>query len=355
MRFIPPITGNTELDIFLVDVSRYLSDVPSVPEFNKGTGVIKNPIDDSVIGYLNRYLYVRYADDAEGTNFTTSPTTRSFYGLYNSIEEVPADSEDWSKYTWYPVDQLDPTAVLNGTNILYVKVYGGRSAEFQIGAAPADSTWYTIPVFNYIDLDDLIGPGSIVTEDLADGAVTEPKIADGAVTIAKLAATGTPSSTTYLRGDNTWATIVSGFTLPQTIVSNEDRAIVLAEVGGHFFHPESDDNEIILTIQNETLLDLDIGSTLTFVNMKNNFYVRIDGGELAILDTTTKTPAILLEPYSKAVALKVAAGLWVIEREGSTNVTIVADPGSVLIGDFNFLFGAYTENPDAAMDFNFPA
>ena len=32
-------------------------------------------------------------------------------------------------------------------------------------------------------------------------------IAAGAVTIAKLAATGTPSASTYLRGDNTWATI----------------------------------------------------------------------------------------------------------------------------------------------------
>ena len=32
-------------------------------------------------------------------------------------------------------------------------------------------------------------------------------IATGAVTIAKLAATGTPSASTYLRGDNTWATV----------------------------------------------------------------------------------------------------------------------------------------------------
>jgi hypothetical protein len=35
-------------------------------------------------------------------------------------------------------------------------------------------------------------------------------IDNGAVTIAKLSATGTPSATTYLRGDNTWATISGG-------------------------------------------------------------------------------------------------------------------------------------------------
>jgi hypothetical protein len=42
---------------------------------------------------------------------------------------------------------------------------------------------------------------------LATNAVTNIKMADDAVGIAELSATGTASSTTYLRGDNTWATI----------------------------------------------------------------------------------------------------------------------------------------------------
>jgi hypothetical protein len=50
----------------------------------------------------------------------------------------------------------------------------------------------------------------IATGDLADGAVTTPKIADAAVTVAKISATGTPSSSTYLRGDGAWAAI-AGF------------------------------------------------------------------------------------------------------------------------------------------------
>lgn len=37
-------------------------------------------------------------------------------------------------------------------------------------------------------------------------------IDNGVVGVAKLSATGTPSSTTYLRGDNTWATVTSGGT-----------------------------------------------------------------------------------------------------------------------------------------------
>lgn len=43
-----------------------------------------------------------------------------------------------------------------------------------------------------------------------DGSVTTPKIAAGAVTPPKIAATGTPSDTTYLRGDGQWATPPAG-------------------------------------------------------------------------------------------------------------------------------------------------
>lgn len=49
------------------------------------------------------------------------------------------------------------------------------------------------------------GTGSVAAT-LAANAVTNAKMADDAIGIAELSATGAPSATTYLRGDNTWGT-----------------------------------------------------------------------------------------------------------------------------------------------------
>ncbi|MDO7845074.1 hypothetical protein Q5H92_01805 [Hymenobacter sp. M29] len=51
--------------------------------------------------------------------------------------------------------------------------------------------------------------GTYPNPTVAASAITSTKLADDAVTIPKLSATGTASATTYLRGDNTWATIPS--------------------------------------------------------------------------------------------------------------------------------------------------
>jgi hypothetical protein len=49
--------------------------------------------------------------------------------------------------------------------------------------------------------------GELPTANIAANAIVEADIANSAVTLAKLSASGTKDATTYLRGDNTFATV----------------------------------------------------------------------------------------------------------------------------------------------------
>jgi len=73
-------------------------------------------------------------------------------------------------------------------------------------------------------------------------------IAAGAVDIAMLSATGTPSGTTYLRGDNTWAT-VSGFSWGATATGTSGDGVTLTSGSG--------------AAANTTALKIDINNTTT--------------------------------------------------------------------------------------------
>ena len=60
------------------------------------------------------------------------------------------------------------------------------------------------------DKGDITVSSSGATWTIDNNAITNAKMADDAIGIAELSATGTPSSSTYLRGDNTWASITTG-------------------------------------------------------------------------------------------------------------------------------------------------
>jgi len=63
------------------------------------------------------------------------------------------------------------------------------------------------------------GVGLITTP--SDGTVTTAKLADSSVSLAKLTATGTKDATTFLRGDNTFATPTDNGKILQVIMSDD--------------------------------------------------------------------------------------------------------------------------------------
>lgn len=107
-----------------------------------------------------RYLIVRYADDAAGTNITTDPDGKTYYGLQPSdvviIDANPAD------YTWFAAGET-----LSSDMSVWVRVSGENIATFQTSAdAPDLSGW-----FNMTSQTDVSSPhvdlysrtGSVVT------------------------------------------------------------------------------------------------------------------------------------------------------------------------------------------------
>jgi hypothetical protein len=90
-----------------------------------------------------------------------------------------ADGKLYTEHTGGVVKEIIPSTVVDG---------GITTAKIADGAVTSAK----------------IADGTIATGDLADSAVTTAKIANANVTIAKISASGTPSSSTFLRGDGSW-------------------------------------------------------------------------------------------------------------------------------------------------------
>lgn len=109
------------------------------------TGQITGP-QGIVIGYLYRYLSVKYADSFNGAvNFSNSPTNRQYYGVNNSNSTT--ESTNPADYIWYKA-----AGGFGTTKFLFYQTIGGRGINFFVGTTAPDYT-YVKDSGSAIDLD----------------------------------------------------------------------------------------------------------------------------------------------------------------------------------------------------------
>ena len=133
------------------------------------------------------------------------------------------------------------------------------TAAIPAAVAAIEATYTTtIPAFEPAD-------NSVTNAKMADNSVTNAKMADDAVGLAELSATGTPSSTTFLRGDNAWVAPAGGgweFVSAVT-ASSSNSASLTGMASGYDYLAEAYD--IIPASDNKTLyMQFGTGSTPTY-------------------------------------------------------------------------------------------
>jgi hypothetical protein len=144
------------------------------------------------VQFTNRYLVIAYADDINGTGFTTDPRGKSYFGFVNTTSSSPVLNP--ALYTWLPAN---PTFGLD--NYLLFINRGSRRFSFNVGTADFTATtglfvptntalfdpsiWSGLPDgTNYIDLDSRTG--QLITSGtttVANGEISVVNNAEGRV------------------------------------------------------------------------------------------------------------------------------------------------------------------------------
>jgi len=181
---------------------------------------------------------------------------------------------------------------------------------------------------------------------IADGTVVASDIADDSISIPKLSATGTADATTYLRGDDTWATVVDTDTtytasgvlsidgannITSTAEANAaDTAITTAD------NAWTGSQRATLVVDNDLSFDMNLGQkfkatpagagTLTFTNITNGqsgiVWLVNTGGHAISKAGTVLADANFLTTVS-------TAGTYLVHYESDGTNVIVTNSGAV--------------------------
>ncbi|GAB3839171.1 hypothetical protein [Hymenobacter jeollabukensis] len=209
--------------------------------------------------------------------------------------------------------------------------------------------------------DNAVNSGKLVdnavtTNKLINNAVTSAKLADDAVTIPKLAATGTASATTYLRGDNTWATLptssgwsLSGNTIDgnQFLGSNNNEDLIFKRNGAEAFRVFSNGR---VSLGNNTpssysvLLGFNAGAAVTTATQ--NVFVGAKAGESSNAGSNTFVGYRAGQQATDAGNTLLGTEAGVNMTSGGNNVFVGNSAGSQTasraLGNGNIILGGFS-------------
>jgi hypothetical protein len=139
------LDSNPSPDELAGAVNYLLANLSSSSTANQRTGQIIDA-GGQVVGYLYKYIQVKYAQSYDGSvGFSNVPTGATYYGIRNS--DSSTESTNPADYIWTQV-----TGGFGSTNSLWYLTTGSRSIQFQVASLQPNTGWVSDPG-TAIDLD----------------------------------------------------------------------------------------------------------------------------------------------------------------------------------------------------------
>ena len=166
---------------------------------NSPANVGNYQIIDNIAGSFNGSL-TSFALASGGVTVTPSKSGQLLVGV-NGVMQQPDDTGT-NGFKVSSSNIVFSSAPASGDT--FWAVYQGQ--EVDIGV-PSDDAVDTIHIKDNAITTAKLAPNAVIASDITDGSITNAKMADDAIGVAELSASGTASSSTFLRGDNSWTAV----------------------------------------------------------------------------------------------------------------------------------------------------